>query len=177
MSKHSRISLSSEAVAGSGPANPRISKILLCLLLPALWAGPSVAQTPTVPVGDELQLDSADSGEPAVATNADGDFAIVWEKGSIQLQRFASDGSSIGAQLEVTPNARRHTQSCRRPGRRNARGHAGRRSLGRWNRRVRDQLGRFSHRRLLPSEYLHDLGAEHPHGRRGRERKLRRRLE
>ena len=80
-----------------------------------LWgaASPAAAQAP-VPLGTQFQLNTYTTGpqsDPSVAAAANGDFVVVWRSSnssgtdtssfSIQAQRFASDGSSLGAQFQV----------------------------------------------------------------------------
>ncbi|MEM1179549.1 MAG: SdrD B-like domain-containing protein [Acidobacteriota bacterium] len=63
---------------------------------------------------DELQVNSTTTGfqnDPAVARLTDGSFVVVWDSGasagddfdqlSIQLQRYASDGSALGDEEQV----------------------------------------------------------------------------
>ena len=81
--------------------------LLPCLLL---LASAAKAQTP-VPVGADLQVNSYTTNDQffaRVATRANGDFVVVWEsvgsvgsERSIQGQRFASDGSTLGGQFQV----------------------------------------------------------------------------
>ncbi len=65
-------------------------------------------------VGTEFQVNSYTTGNqdfPAVAMDSDGDFVVAWESygsvgtdssdKSVQGQRFASDGSVLGAELQV----------------------------------------------------------------------------
>ncbi len=65
-------------------------------------------------VGAEFQVNSYTTGNqdfPAVAMDSDGDFVVAWESygsvgtdssdKSVQGQRFASDGSAVGAQFQV----------------------------------------------------------------------------
>ena len=74
---------------------------------------PAGAQAP-VPAGAEFQVNTYTTGfqdRPSVAADADGDFVVVWESDgssgtdtsgySIQGQRYASDGSTQGAQFQV----------------------------------------------------------------------------
>ncbi|MCP3962299.1 MAG: hypothetical protein GY719_31030 [bacterium] len=64
------------------------------------------------PVGGQFQVNSYTTSEqwyPAVAVDADGDFVVVWERrglggpdpDSIQGQRYASDGSTVGGQFQI----------------------------------------------------------------------------
>jgi len=75
--------------------------------------GPSEAQTP-VPAGSEFQVNTYttnDQEEASVAVASDGDFVVVWQSlygsglgdyfGSIQGQRFASDGTALGSEFQV----------------------------------------------------------------------------
>jgi hypothetical protein len=65
-------------------------------------------------VGSEFVVNSyttSSQGSPAVACEADGDFAVVWssngsagsdtDSNSIQGQRFAADGTPIGGQFQI----------------------------------------------------------------------------
>ena len=73
--------------------------------------GAAQAQTPA---GTEFQVNAYTTGSqtsPAVAMDGDGDFVVVWmsygspgtdtNNSSLQGQRFASDGSALGAQFQV----------------------------------------------------------------------------
>jgi hypothetical protein len=93
----------------------------------AAW-GLSLAAVPTagaqpLPAGDEFQINTyTTDGQqaPSVAADADGDFVVVWYSSgssgtdtsfdSIQGQRFASNGATLGAEFQVntyTTNAQR----------------------------------------------------------------------
>jgi hypothetical protein len=75
---------------------------------------PATALTP-VPVGAEFQVNTFATGDqvdPAVAAAPDGSFVVVWDSppgasgtdqssSSIQGQRYASDGSALGAEFQV----------------------------------------------------------------------------
>ena len=65
-------------------------------------------------VGSEFQVNTyitGSQGDPSVAIDADGDFVVVWTSYgssgtdssgySVQSQRFASDGSTVGGELQV----------------------------------------------------------------------------
>jgi hypothetical protein len=63
-------------------------------------------------LGGQFQVSSYVTGyqwDPAVAVDADGDFVVVWTSdlsatdgfGSIQGQRYASDGTALGSQFQV----------------------------------------------------------------------------
>ncbi|MCG8456255.1 MAG: hypothetical protein MI919_08230 [Holophagales bacterium] len=65
-------------------------------------------------VASQFQVNTFTSGEQtsaAVAVDSDGDFVVAWRSGasagadtsadSVQGQRFASDGSAVGAQIEI----------------------------------------------------------------------------
>ena len=82
------------------------------LIVAILWiaSGLGVASSRA----DDVQVNSyttGDQGEPSVAVSADGDFVVVWQSfgsgatdssaQSIQGQRYASDGSTLGAQFQV----------------------------------------------------------------------------
>jgi hypothetical protein len=66
------------------------------------------------PAGSEFQVNTYTTSYqrfPAVATDTDGDFVVVWQsygssgtdtdRRSIQAQRFASDGSALGSEFQV----------------------------------------------------------------------------
>jgi hypothetical protein len=68
---------------------------------------PAGAQAP-VPVGGEFQVNTYTTGSQNrsfVATDADGDFVVVWNSEnivhSVRGQRFASNGSMEGAEFQV----------------------------------------------------------------------------
>jgi hypothetical protein len=78
---------------------------------------PAAAQTPN-PAGAEFQVNSFTTNyqtTPSVATEVDGDFVVVWSSygssgtdhsgTSIQGQRYASDGSTRGAQFQLNSYA------------------------------------------------------------------------
>ncbi len=64
------------------------------------------------PLGGEFQVNTYTTSHqqsPAVAVAADGDFVVVWQsadsEGSIQGQRYASDGSLVGGKFQVNSNS------------------------------------------------------------------------
>jgi hypothetical protein len=82
------------------------------LALGLLASAPAGAQAP-VPAGAEFQVNTHTTGfqlSPFVTADAEGDFVVVWTSldpfgtdtsFSIQSQRYASDGSTQGAQFQV----------------------------------------------------------------------------
>jgi hypothetical protein len=87
--------------------------VTAALALALLASAPAVAAVP-VPMGDEFQVNSYAAlfqDLPSVAMDASGDFVVVWscdgQSGtdtgslSIQGQRYASNGSSVGDQFQV----------------------------------------------------------------------------
>ena len=86
---------------------------LAILLLIGTWSATAWAQQPA-PVGSEFQVNTYTTNSqlsPSVALDADGDFVVVWQSRgsggtdsseySIQGQRYASDGSTVGGEFQV----------------------------------------------------------------------------
>ncbi|MEM1207397.1 MAG: hypothetical protein AAGN66_29450 [Acidobacteriota bacterium] len=74
-------------------------------------ARPVAGQLPTLPLGDDFQVNTTGSGEqedPSVATDFDGAFIVVWQSegqdnsgAAIVGQRFDADGSQQGGEWVV----------------------------------------------------------------------------
>ncbi|MEM1183214.1 MAG: SdrD B-like domain-containing protein, partial [Acidobacteriota bacterium] len=86
------------------------SKVLLQLgFALTLATAPALAQTPTLPIGDEIQVNSYTTGnqrQPVTAALADGTFLVVWQSAgsdhgdtsgsSLQARRYDSSGVPVG---------------------------------------------------------------------------------
>jgi hypothetical protein len=96
-------------ISGWAPRLPLSAALALVLVAPPL-AG---AQAP-VPEGGQFQVNTFTAGyqgDPSVAADAAGDFVVVWTSNgssggdasysSTQAQRYASNGSTLGAQFQV----------------------------------------------------------------------------
>jgi hypothetical protein len=90
----------------------RPSRLALALLAATMLTPPDRAEAaPGEPLGDEFQVNTFTSGEqiwPAVASDADGDFVIVWESagqdgsyGGIFAQRYSAAGDPAGEEFRV----------------------------------------------------------------------------
>lgn len=75
-------------------------RLSIAILLP-LFAATSWGQTPTPIDGTDVIVDVSGSNRPAVASNASGEFVVVWTESGIHAQRFAADGSATGGLLAV----------------------------------------------------------------------------
>src|SRR3990167_5237218 len=70
-------------------------------LLTALLASVAGAQTPTPIDANDVIVDAADSFDPAVGGNANGQFVVVWTESGVKAQRFTADGVANGGVLSV----------------------------------------------------------------------------
>jgi hypothetical protein len=94
-----------------------VGPVARCVVLSLCQLTPTAAQI--VPAGGEFQVNSTtilDQGLPAIASDADGDFVVVWWNGyfdrrgplfpsSIQAQRYSADGTPRGGEFQVNASA------------------------------------------------------------------------
>src|SRR5262245_60028718 len=85
----------------------------LAALALGLLASPPAGAQPPIPAGAEFQVNTYTTSfqqTPVAAAEADGDFVVVWQSNgslgtdtslSIQGQRYHSNGSTQGAQVQV----------------------------------------------------------------------------
>jgi hypothetical protein len=53
------------------------------------------------PLGSQFRIDTAGGGDPAVASNANGDFLVVWQRGEVIARGFNPDGSPKTGEMTV----------------------------------------------------------------------------
>ena len=79
-----------------------------------LLAAPAWPQSPPLPVGGQFQVNTyttSNQSSPSVASDAEGDFVVVWTSGgssggdtsssSVQGQRYAAGGGALGGEFQV----------------------------------------------------------------------------
>ena len=68
-----------------------------------MLAAPAPAQTPE-PDGSEFRVNSFTTGSqarPSIASNASGNFVVVWQAGEVFAQRFDAGGGKLGSEFLV----------------------------------------------------------------------------
>lgn len=84
---------------------PSFSRLVLAAVLltavGAIGASGAAAQTPTPLDPSDVIVDAAGSLATATASNAAGEFVVVWTESGLHAQRFSSDGVAIGGVLDV----------------------------------------------------------------------------
>lgn len=91
-----------------------MKKLRYSVLIAGLLATSSAASGQAVPIGGEFGVNTYSTGKqtwPTVAVAPDGNFVVVWSSygssgtdgssWSVQAQRFAADGSKLGAELQA----------------------------------------------------------------------------
>ena len=71
-------------------------------ILVVLLASTASAQTPTPVDANDVVVDATGSGHPAVASNANGQFVVVWTESGIHAQRFNANGTPVSGVLDVS---------------------------------------------------------------------------